>query len=150
MRANDSTEPVGSLEVGNDDGSISKPGVLVELDCRMSDFELDKRMAASVFFVVCGSSNTFAFTGDLFCGRPDPKLFVNISNHSSCWKDSIRDHLTSLYFKLAQDINPDKAPAALSQHCWPACAPWAVTCRIKKDSSDSFNYNQMLLEISPR
>lgn len=103
-----------------DDGSIRKPGILVKLDIRMADYENDKRRGGDIWFVLAGNCNAFAYFTEKHMWESELPYaeFENISNHDSCWRSSVGDFLTKIYFQWAKEINDDKAPRDLSTHCF--------------------------------
>lgn len=106
-----------------DNGRVRKPGVMVKLDCRMEDYCSDKeycRRSADVYFIMCGNTNVFMYVATRHLWPKELPLadFKNTSNHDSCWRsDGIGSELTRLYFQWAKEINPNKAPKDIGQHC---------------------------------
>jgi hypothetical protein len=137
--------------VHHDDGSISKPGVLIRLDCRLADYNIDKSAQADVLFALCGNTNTFAQTLSL-AERQSIENWENISNHDSCWKDEINSYMNKIYFDMANKVNPEVPPISLSMHCFPGFGTiQKVTLRYIEDKDQTrFMGKKKLLDISPR
>lgn len=99
-------------------GKMRKPGIMVSLDCRLSNYETNDRRNVLVHFVLCGNTNVFAYCADKRFNYLPFEEFENTSNHDSCWRtDGVDSYLTGLYFKWADEIRQGRAPRELHSGC---------------------------------
>lgn len=112
-------------------------------------------------FVVIFTSNTSVFVAtpdDVFCWDKTPELFVNTSNHDSCWRSDGLRFLSQCYFEMADSINTellDKgfkevAPRDMSQHNRFNFGKMVERVRIEKEKlDDSYHYKLTKIEKLP-
>lgn len=110
------------------DGVWTKPGLLVELDLRLTDYapvnkgEESRSRVGRVFFLMCGNTNVFAYThqgGYRYRTELPWESFTNISNHDTCWRDAIRSFLSRLYAKWSEELEEEGSRYLdLTQHCF--------------------------------
>lgn len=132
------------------EGFIQKPGLYIELDCRITDFGFSKKdgnkrerkektESTVVHFIFCGNVNTFAWHQTKGV-RETPKAedFINVSNHDSCWRtDGVESYLSKIYFDFCKKVNSELAPKELVQWTtfWQTPKPVTVEFGINPDEA---------------
>lgn len=119
-------------------GITTLPAVIVSLDGRVNYWNGGEpvRRSGMIHVLMCGQSCAFMALTDTAAFpdlSPERKTALdreagldhtwrNVSNHSSCWKDSIRTEINSIHSVWATDIleETDQAPRDLNTVCWPA------------------------------
>lgn len=100
-----------------DDGTIVTPGFSVSFDLTVrSRKDIDKRSETSVYLILCKNTTVMFAEGDRY---PAPQLseYRNISNHDSCWIDSIQQEFTGIYFRMCREVDDSVAPIELDDNC---------------------------------
>lgn len=102
------------MEYAEENGRPGRTGkaVLVSVDLTTEDFRRrdshgtrfgDRKLLS---FLMVGHSYTFVALTD-FATPAKPEDFVNVSNHSSCWKDAMRDEVRRIERKMIEELVPD-------------------------------------------
>lgn len=135
------------------DVNIKKPGIMIQCDVDVNDFEEDKRASESVTFLFCGNTSVFAYTGKgiFFVEDLPVEEFANTSNHDTCWRtDGVHSYLSELYFKMCRQVNLKKAPVELhtSSRIHRKIHPVWITYKNPPIFSDS--YKKTLVSVSKR
>lgn len=107
------------------DGSVQKEALYIQFEVRVRDFQYkgnraarDVEISCPVHMIFFGNTSVFFHADkDRKCyGIPAPELFVNTSNHDSCWRSDGFRKLHELYFAMCEEINPKIAPIKLDSY----------------------------------
>ena len=89
----------------NNLGEFHQNAVMFSIDARANHYKNGKRGHASDFihFIMCGGVHVWC----VVCDESDPfripiAQWENVSNHDSCWRDAVRDELSTLFFSLCR------------------------------------------------
>ena len=99
------------------DGSMK--GLVVSADLSMNDYSKNRGRRGSVHFLFTGNTSVWFAQSDQLRHWHNIPLneWRNVIDHDSCWAEEVGSVLAKLYFKWAQEINPDIAPRKLSEFC---------------------------------
>ena len=90
-------------------GKTQREAAVFEYDVSCSNYDNDARFRKQLVIVVTNRNEVFWGVFD-FTGRWVFEDLKFIGDHGSCWVDSIRSHLSELYFDMCKEIHPDEAP----------------------------------------
>ena len=102
-------------------GTITKRGIIYEVNCRVDDWNSEDRKTAYKSFYVMFCGNTSVFYAMKKMSIYDPlqipyENWENTSNHDSCWRSDGLQFINSMYFDMCKEVNPEKAPIELDSH----------------------------------
>lgn len=146
-----------------EDGSREAKGLIISIDLSMKDYTGGAGdypgHRGLVHVLVCGYSSAFmAMTDIAQLAEPTPQrtekidrelgldqTWRNVSNHSSCWIDAIRDEINRIYFQWSRHIlkrsGSGSAPKDLSQHAWiDGIGAGVWTCRVVLHKDENNGY----------
>jgi len=97
-----------------DDGNYQRPGVYLSIYLEASDYQTDKTEYMRVFMLFTGNTSVFYTTNF----EPSIKdisnsLWINTSNHDSCWRSDGFSFLHKLQMEMCKRVNPNIAPIKL-------------------------------------
>jgi len=108
-----------------DSGVTQKEALYIKFEVRVRDFKAkgdriirDEELSCPVHMIFFGDTSVFFYADkNLECSDiPSPELFVNTSNHNSCWRSDGFSKLNELYFDMCEEINPKMDPDNLESY----------------------------------
>lgn len=133
----------------------SEKALHIQLDVDMTDPDNrcdedgnSRGFRGMIHFILCGNTTVFAYLGEFTerFNEIDPSEFENISNHDSCWRESIHCFVNDIYFKWADQLAPDKAPKDLNTNCYLGCFTQHQFVKVEYHSAEDHRYNLVSVE----
>ena len=99
-------------------GTVAENGIGMEVSLSVYDPMVEKyeECRRHYFLLFCGNVNVFmARAGKNHTSFEDvpADMWVNTSNHDSCWSSDGLNFLSEAYFEMCKEVNPSKPPILL-------------------------------------
>lgn len=126
-------------------GRYKRKGLYIKFAVDIDDIDRTRnRSVRDVDMIFFGNTSVFYHVRESHTvTKPQPDMYINSSNHDSCWRHDGFSFLTELYFEMCKEVNPDVAPCELRDIS--SMVLWAemrdVTVEYEKNRDEDYGFN---------
>ncbi len=133
----------------HNDGIYSKKGIIYEISISVDDYDTRKHAYNSFYVMFFGNTSVFYAHKRMSFYTPfhvSPEMWINTSNHNSCWRSDGLQFINKYYFDMCKEVNKEKAPIELENNArFVSINPINVIVHYKY--SDGSSYKRSIIRI---